>query len=193
MNEQRVDLDRNLGPSRHARYDVFPFVAASREKILDAVAQTAFTSLGVYGNCCRSTAWAIQVHLRRDAAPVLRACSVLAGGLCGTGETCGAVLGGLIAIGEALGAEDFRDLDSYEVANTGAREFLQRIRNVFGSTRCYDIQQSIMGWCCDDASKAEEWTKAGGPTACAGVCARAAREAATVVMERTTSDHGASM
>jgi len=185
MDEARAGLQKNWGPTRAAQYDVYPFVAASREKILDAMAQTAFSSLGVYGNCCRSTVWAVQLHLRREAAPVLRASSVLAGGLCGTGETCGAVLGGLLAVGEALGAEDFRNQAAYEAANGSARDFLERIKDSFGSTRCYDIQRAIMGWCCDDPAKAEEWIKAGGPIACAGVCARAAREAGAIILDRT--------
>ena len=197
MEHRKKNLEQDWMPTRRAQYDVIPFVAASREKILDAIAQTAFTNLGVYGNCCRSTLWAVQTHLRKEEAATLRASAVLAGGICGTGQTCGAVLGGLIAIGEALGPEDFRDVESYQSANVKAQEFVAHIRDAYGSSSCYDIQRAVMGWCCDDPAKEEEWVKAGGPTACAGVCAQAARHAAAIVMtclrlsERVQSDAGA--
>ena len=196
MASRKDNLEQVWMPARTARYDDLPFVAASRDKILDAIAQTAFTSLGVYGNCCRSTLWAIQIHLRNEEAATLRASAVLAGGICGTGQTCGAVLGGLMAIGEALGPEDFRDVDSYQSANAKAKEFLDSIRDLYGSSSCFDIQRAVMGWCCDDPAKAAEWVQAGGPTACAGVCAQAARAAAAIIMacqslpERVNSDSG---
>lgn len=187
MEPRKDNLEQGWMPARTARYDDFPFVAASRDKILDAIAQTAFTSLGVYGNCCRSTLWAIQTHLRKEELATLRASAVLAGGICGTGQTCGAVLGGLIAIGEALGPEDFRDVDSYQSANARAKEFLDHIRDIYGSSSCFDIQRAVMGWCCDDPAKAAAWVKAGGPTACAGVCAEAARTAAGIVLAHQSS------
>ena len=182
MKPQKANLEQGWMPPRIGQYDVLPFVAASEEKILDAIAQTAYTSLGVYGNCCRSTLWAIQIHLRKEEAVTLRASAILAGGICGTGQTCGAVLGGLIAIGEALGPVDFRDIDTYQSANVKAKEFLDHIRDLFGSSSCFDIQRAVMGWCCDDPTKAAKWVKEGGPIACAGVCAQAARRAAAIIM-----------
>jgi len=182
MKPQETGLEKGWMPTRVAKYDVLPFVASSEEKILDAIAQAAYTNLGVYGNCCRSTLWAVQIHLRKEEAATLRASTVLAGGICGTGQTCGAVLGGLIAIGEALGSEDFRDVDAYQSANAKAKEFLDHIRELYSSSCCFDIQKAIMGWCCDDPSKAEKWVSEGGPTACAGVCAQAARQAAEIIL-----------
>ncbi len=187
MDAEKAGLEKIWMPIRKAQYGSLPFVAASTEKILDAIAQTAFNSLAVYGNCCRSTLWAIQTHLRMEASATLRASSVLAGGICGTGETCGAVLGGMIAIGEALGSDDFRDLESYERANANVREFLQKIQERYSSSRCHAIQTSVMGWCCDDPSKAEQWTEAGGPLACAGVCAEASRYAASIILAYQSS------
>jgi len=178
------DLERQWRPKREAVYGELPFVAATPEKVLDAIAQTAFTSLAVYGNCCRSVLWAIQIHLRREDASILRASSVLAGGVCGTGKTCGTVIGGLMAIGEALGSADFRDLGRYETANASASSFVEHMRDLYGSTDCYDIQRAVMGWCCDGPDKQEKWTNAGGPTACAGVSARAARLAAGIILDR---------
>ena len=88
-----------------------------------------------------------------------------------------------MAIGESLGAEDFRDLASYELANAKAKEFADRMREIYGSTNCFEVQKAVMGWCCDDPDKAAEWLEAGGPTACAGVCAQAARLAAAIILD----------
>lgn len=190
--EKLRSLEQQWRPKREATYGELPFAAATREKVLDAIAQTAFTSLAVYGNCCRSVLWAVQIHLRREDASTLRASSVLAGGVCGSGKTCGTVLGGMIAIGEALGSADFGDLERYGAANAAAARFADYMRDLYGSTDCHDIQRAIMGWCCDDPGKLEEWTSAGGPTACAGVSAQAARLAAKVILEHTEERTGSS-
>jgi len=184
MNGESIDhamagLERRWMPTPKAGKTLPP---VSREKILDAIAVQAFDSLDVYGNCCRSTLWAIQTHLRKEEPATLKASSVLAGGICGTGQTCGAVLGGLIAIGEILGSENFRDVASYQSANARAKEFVDGIHETFGSTCCFDIQRSVMGWCCDDPTKAAEWQEAGGPLACASVCAEASRRAAAIIL-----------
>lgn len=186
IERQKVKLEQAWVPGRTATYDTLPFVPATRAKILDAIAQAAFTSLGVYGNCCRSVLWAIQTHLQKAEAATLRASAVLAGGICGTGQTCGTVLGGLMAIGESLGVEDFRDLAAYDLANARAKEFVDQVRGIYGSTNCYEIQEAIMGWRCDDSDRAAEWLEGGGPTACAGVCAQVARIAAGVILDYQT-------
>jgi len=92
-------------------------------------------------------------------------------------------LGGLVAIGEASASEDFANLDAYKDANVRAKRFLDQFRAVYGSTRCFDIQKAVMGWACDDPGKLRAWQDAGGPTACAHVCAEAARRAADVLWQ----------
>ena len=180
---QRANLEQAWIPRRTADYDTLPFVPATREKILDAIAQSAFTNLVVCGNCCRSVLWAIQTHLREEEPATLRASAVLAGGICGTGQTCGTVLGGLMAIAESLASDDFRDLDAYELANASAKGFADRVHATYGSTNCYEIQETMMGWRCDDPGKLEAWVQAGGPMACAGLCAQVARLAAAIILD----------
>ena len=98
MESRKENVEQVWMPSRKASYDS-QTAPASRDKVLDAIAWSAFTSLAVYGNCCRSTLWAIQTHRRKEEPATLRAAAVLAGGLCGTGETCGAVTGAFMVIG----------------------------------------------------------------------------------------------
>jgi len=181
--KKHPDLVQSWVPAREGDYEQFPPIPSTQDKVLDAIAQSAFSSLRTYGNCCRTVLWAIQVHLRREEPATLRAASVLAGGICGSGKTCGTVLGGLIAIGQSLGSFDFGDLETYSDANAAAGRFVKLVTERYGSTDCFDIQTSIMGWSCDDPSKGEEWMRAGGSEACAGVCARVARIAAGVILE----------
>ena len=184
MGEKKhPDLVQSWVPAREGDYEQFPPIPSTRDKVLDAIAQSAFSSLRTYGNCCRSVLWAIQMHLRREEPSTLRAASVLAGGICGSGKTCGTVIGGLIAIGQSLGPSDFRDLETYLEANAAAGRFVKLVKDRYGSTDCFEVQRSIMGWCCDDPSKGEEWMRAGGSEACAGVSARVARIAAGVILD----------
>jgi len=177
------DLVQSWTPERRGVYDSIPSVPATREKILDAIAQAAYASLGSYGNCCRSVLWAIQTHLRNEEASTLRASAVLAGGIVGTGKTCGAVIGGLMGIGQSLASEDFRDSASYGLANAAAKGFADRFAEKFGDTDCYDVQRTVMGWCCDDDSKAAKWMAEGGLRACAAVVAESARLAAGIILD----------
>jgi hypothetical protein len=90
-----------------------------------------------------------------------------------------------MAIGDALACEEFTALDAYGDANEAARAFVGAVQKAYGSTDCYDIQRAMVGWCCDDPSKAERWVEAGGLTACAGLCAQVARTAAAIILDRS--------
>lgn len=157
--------------------------AATRERMLDAIARNAFDNLRAYSNCCRATLWALDTHLHIAGRDVLRGTSALAGGIAGTGETCGAVLGPLLALGFALGAADLTDLDADRTVREEGKRFVGRFRDLFGSTRCWEIQEKLVGWRCDDAAKNDAWYAAGGGFACATVCAEAARIAGEVILD----------
>ena len=173
---------RIRGPQERAAYDGSAAPTERRAKRLDAVAKAAFNNLRAYSNCCRSTLWALQTHLRLDAPDVLKASTTLAGGIGGTGETCGAVIGALMAIGLAQGSLDTEDLESDRAAREAARRFVERFTERFHSTRCYGLQEATIGWRCDDPSLEEKWLAADGPLACASVCAEAARIAADLIL-----------
>ncbi|MGD9676057.1 MAG: C-GCAxxG-C-C family protein [Candidatus Bipolaricaulia bacterium] len=175
--------ERNWGARREATYDLPGARAATRERILDAIARSAFDNLRTYSNCCRATLWALDTHLHVAGRDALRGTSALAGGIAGTGETCGAVLGPLLAIGFALGVADLTDLDADKAVREEGKRFVGRFRDLFGSTRCWEIQERIVGWRCDDPSKNDAWYAAGGGFACAAVCAEAARIAGAILLD----------
>ena len=159
----------------------------TRRKLLDVIAQSAFNNLRAYSNCCRSTLWAIQTHLRLPEKGTIQVCSALAGGIAGTGETCGAVIGALMAIGQALGSDGYHEIERDLQARAAAKTFVDSFTEDLGSTRCYGVQKSLIGWICDDASKTQAWHDANGPIGCAATCGLAARLAAGQILMQTDS------
>jgi C_GCAxxG_C_C family probable redox protein len=179
--------ERNWGARRKATYDAPGALAATRERILDAIARNAFDNLCAYSNCCRATLWAIDTHLHVAGRDALRGTSTLAGGIAETGETCGAVVGSLMAIGYALGTDDLTDLEADKAVREAGKRFVGRFRDLFGSTRCWEVQERTVGWRCDDPSKNDAWYAAGGGFACAAVCAEAARIAGGIILDAARS------
>lgn len=168
----------------HASYCGESTPKNTRLKLLDAIAKSAFNNLRAYSNCCRSTLWAIQTHLRLPSEGTLQASSAMAGGIGGTGETCGVVLGALMAIGQALGSDGYHETSRDIVAKAAAKTFLESFLDSFGSTRCYGVQEALVGWRCDDPSKVEAWRAANGPVGCAAVCGFAARITAEIILDQ---------
>ena len=171
------------GPVEQADYSDPSIPAASQEKLLDIIAKSAFDNLRAYSNCCRSTLWAIQTHLRLEDAGTLSASTALAGGIAGSGETCGALLGALMAIGQTLGSDRFDPDESYVRARKSAKTMTDAFAEAFGGTRCYTVQETLIGWRCDDTSKVQAWREANGQIACASACAHAARTAARIILD----------
>jgi len=163
-------------PKRHLGDD-----ERTHDKLLDAIATSAFENLRAHSNCCRSTLQALQTHLHLQDSGSVQASFALAGGIGGTGETCGAVIGALMAIGLSIGSDDPQDVASQLRARTVAGRLADRVLKRYGSTRCYELQEALVGWRNDDPAKEAEWEAAGGPNACASICAEAARFAAEII------------
>lgn len=177
-------VEQIWGPKAIEPHSGETIAQATRLKLLDVIAQSAFSNLRAYSNCCRSTLWAIQTHIRVADPGTIQACSTMSGGIAGTGETCGAVLGGLMAIGLALGSDGYHHVERDLQARTAARTFVASFTQIIGSTRCYGVQESLIGWICDEASKTEAWHDANGPIGCAAACGLAARLAAEHILQQ---------
>lgn len=180
-------VEQICGPKATAAYSGDLSPEETRLKLLDVIARSAFNNLRAYSNCCRSTLWAIQTHLRLPDTGTIRACSALAGGIAGTGETCGAVIGALMAIGQALGSDGYHEVERDLRARAAAKTFVDSFTEAIGSTRCHGIQESIIGWVCNDESKVQAWKEANGPIGCAAACGLAARLAAELILLQTDS------
>ena len=172
------------GVEEHASYTGELNPENTQLKLLDAIAKSAFNNLRTYSNCCRSTLWAIQTHLRLPDTGAMLASSVMAGGIRGTGETCGVVLGALMAIGQALGSDGYHETSRDITAKAAAKTLVESFLDAFGSTRCYGVQEALVGWRCDDPSKEDAWHAANGPVGCAAVCGFAARVAAKLILDQ---------
>lgn len=175
-------LEQCQGPKLMAAYSGEISPEELQLKLLDVIAQSAFNNLRAYSNCCRSTLWAIQTHLQLPDAGSFRASAALAGGIGGTGETCGAVLGGLMAIGQAIGPTTPQPGEQDQLARAAAKAFVESFTADIGSTRCYGVQESLIGWVCDDEAKEQAWLEAKGPIGCAAACGLAARLAAQLIL-----------
>lgn len=173
-----------LGPTECAAYTLEVPPEEARLKLLDIIAKSAFNNLRGYSNCCRSTLWAIQTHLRMPGVDAFKASSSLCGGIVGTGETCGSVIGGLMAIGQALGPDSFQEPDTDALVRSVSESFVAAFVEKIGGTRCFQVQEALVGWRCDDPSKAEAWYEANGLVACASTCGFAARLAAERILEQ---------
>ena len=173
------------GPREIASYSGEESPEEVRLKLLDVIAKSAFNNLRAYSNCCRSTLWAVQTHLRLPDTGTIQASSAMAGGIAGTGETCGCVLGGLMIIGQALGSDGYHEVERDVVARASAEAFVESFLDVIGSTRCYGVQEALVGWVCDDVSKTQAWREANGPIGCAAVCGLAARLAADLILQQS--------
>lgn len=171
-------------PTEHADRSPGGDPAGSHARVLDAMAQAAFTNVRTYSNCCRSTLMAVQQHLGLNDPAAVRASTTLAGGIGGTGETCGALLGALMAIGTALGPEEAcADAQpSDRLARETATKMVHWFGQAFSGSRCYDVQRHMVGFACDDPSKADAWREANGSMGCALACAEAAREAGRLIL-----------
>lgn len=112
--------------------------------------------------------------------------SSLAGGVARAGETCGALTGAIMAIGLVAGRRNLEDLDTYlscmALAREARQEFLERV----GHTLCAEIQRILLGrtyhlW---DEEQRQRFHDDGGHSreACPGVCGKAARIAAEIIL-----------
>jgi len=144
-----------------------------------------------YGGCAQTTLAAIFEVLNVDAKDVFKSATGLAGGIGVIGDgTCGAVVAGVIALSYFFGREyeNFSDperkrFETYKLA----REFYQRFKKIFGSTRCHDIQRRLMGREFDllDPKDWEDFLKAGGhDDKCPSVTGTAAKIAVEMILER---------
>jgi len=118
--------------------------------------------------------------------------SSLAGGVARYGETCGALTGALMAIGMVAGRKRIEDVDAYqscmEIAYEVREKFLERV----GHTLCAEIHKILLGrtYHLYDDEDRERFHEDGGHerTGCPGVCGKAARIAAEIILREEEND-----
>lgn len=162
---------------------------ASKEKILDAIARSAYNYEKSYGGCTRSVLSAINDHLHLVPQNIFEYCykasSTLPGGVARMGEVCGTLTGALMAIGLAFGPEKPQNGKAYATVMKLAGEFFNKFKEKFGCFKCKDLLTKLLGksynfW---DPQERKEWILTGGPETCALLCAEVARMAGEFIME----------
>ena len=120
-----------------------------------------------------------------------KAASALAGGIARRGETCGALIGGIMAICQIVGRESIEDTEQYREAMVPATDMYLRFKETVGHTLCAEIHKSLYGrsFKMYEEQDYEAFLKAGGhdPDGCPGVCAKAARIAANIILDLESS------
>ena len=164
----------------------------NREKIADRAGELAAEYERTCTGCAQSAVAGLLDALEIDSPDVFKAASGMADGIGLSGDgSCGALTGCAMVIGLALGRErkDHRDMmkpmQSYLLCKELHDEFVRE----YGSCRCHDIQQKIMGRTFDllDPKQLEEAMKEGMLGHCAGVCGRAARRAAELILREESA------
>ena len=159
----------------------------NREEIAERAGELAAEYEKTCTGCAQSVVAGLLDALEIDSSDVFKAASGLADGIGLTGDgSCGALTGCAMVIGLALGRErkDHRDMmkpmQSYLLCKELHGEFVRE----YGSCRCHDIQQKIMGRTFNllDPKQLEEAMKEGMLGHCAGVCGAAARKAAELIL-----------
>jgi len=138
--------------------------------------------------CAQTTIAGIFDALDIENEDVFKAASGLADGLGLSGNgTCGALVGGAMVIGYLFGRgrEDFKDMykpmRSYLLAKELHDKYLER----YGTCRCYDVQDSLMGRTYNllDPKELEEAMKSGMIQHCSKVVGTVAKMATGLILE----------
>jgi len=125
-----------------------------------------------------------KLHIGNEAS--FMAGSSLAGGVARYGETCGALTGALMALGMVAGRRSIEDVDAYQACMELAYEVREKFLERVGHTLCAEIQKTLLGrtYRLYDDEDRERFHEDGGHerTGCPGVCGKAARIAAEIIL-----------
>jgi len=162
--------------------------AKSPEAIAERAGQLAAEYEKTCTNCAQSAVAGLLDALEIDADDVFKAASGLADGIGLTGDgSCGSLTGCAMVIGLIFGRErkDHRDMMKPMQSYLLCKELHEGIIREYGSCRCHDIQQKIMGRTYNllDPKELEEAMKEGMLEHCAGVVGRTTRRAAELILK----------
>jgi len=121
--------------------------------------------------------------------------SSLAGGVARSGETCGALIAAIMAIGMVAGRRKIEDVDTYQSCMKIAYEVRDKFLERVGHTLCPEIQKILLGrsYRLYDDEERQMFHDAGGHAreGCPGVCGKAARIAAEIILREGFGIHSA--
>jgi C_GCAxxG_C_C family probable redox protein len=129
----------------------------------------------------------LQAKLGVVSDEVLKAGTALAGGVASRGETCGALTGAILGVGCVAGRQRLEDGEQMKSAMRSANQVYLRFQDQVGHTICQEIHKILYGrafrlWIPEELQALHE---AAGQSreGCAGVCGKAARIAAEIILD----------
>jgi C_GCAxxG_C_C family probable redox protein len=137
--------------------------------------------------CAQSVVAGLLDALGMEEEGVFKAASGLADGIGLTGDgSCGALTGGCMVIGLVYGRErkDHEDMMKPMKSYLMSKELLEDFVARYGSCRCYDIQEKLMGRTYNmyDPQELQEAFKSGMMDHCSGVVGRSAEKTAEMIL-----------
>ncbi|MHB9097937.1 MAG: C-GCAxxG-C-C family protein [Syntrophales bacterium] len=166
-----------------------------KETILDRVAKKAGDYEEAAVSCSQGTFAALQEGFNLGGGTDMIKAATFMPGIASRKETCGAVVGGLMALGLKFGKDKINDP---EISTPGGKEemlksrqkawrFCEDFKKEFGSTMCGDIRPKIMGrdYNSMDPIDRQRFLDDDGPKRCRVVAEKAARIAASIILEES--------
>jgi C_GCAxxG_C_C family probable redox protein len=166
----------------------------AKEEILERAYKLAKEYEQTCTGCAQSVVAGLLDALDMKNDDVFKAASGLADGIGLSGEgSCGALTGSSIVIGLIFGRErkDHKDimkpLKSYLLCKELLNDFIEQ----YGSCRCYDIQEKLMGRTFNllDPNDLEAASKAEMFEHCSGVVGRAAKKTTEIILREEESSY----
>ena len=173
-------LDQGIAKNALSKEEII----LQKQEILDRVQQRGEEYCYLTRNCAKGSATALLEEFGLGNMEIIKALSPFPG-LGMTGEICGPVSGGLIALGlyfTSEGISDYHDVRAYP----GARKYLERFKDTFGSLSCPDIQETLLGKYYDPMAgpqNREEFDQARAREKCPVAPGLGARLAAEIIIE----------
>ncbi|MBR9998509.1 MAG: C_GCAxxG_C_C family protein [Cyclobacteriaceae bacterium] len=157
--------------------------AMSRENIFSMLDQRVEMIMSQSHHCAQSAFLALREQFNLPDGEILKALTPLPG-LGEKGLTCGAITGSLMAMGLFFGRDRIDDWETYRASLVPSGEFVDRFREVQGSTDCCEIVETEFGRKYDllDPSDHADYVKAGATQKCTRVVQRAVRIAADIIL-----------
>ncbi len=164
-----------------------------KEKILDRVSKKAGDYEEATISCAQGTLAALQEEFHLAGGTEMIKAATFMPGIASRRETCGAVVAGLMALGLKFGRDKIRDPepDTPEGKEEMLRlkwkawNFCEEFKKEFGSTMCGDIRPKLCGRNYDsmDPIDRKQFLADGGPKKCRVPAEKAARIAASIILE----------
>lgn len=178
-------------------------LSRSKEEIIRDVHEQAYRTQINYRGCTQIVVKALTDHLGIFSQEVFRAATPFAAGVARKGEQCGALTGALMVIGLCFGRNDLREagqpkefgVSPYSYTHDLAGEMFDKFKEAWGTIRCFDIQEKLVGRRMDTSDpEVQEMVKTGEyfnilSKKCCHVSSMAAKMAAEIILREIEKEN----